>query len=271
MSDFDEALSSNGIFYRKYGNDVNEDPPLVLIMGYGGCMFTWPQPFVQKLVQFSPVLLFDHRGTGRSQDLPDCELRMKDLALDLKDLVSSLAYKKVNLFGFSMGGCVALEFARLFPENVGKVILQSTSAGGKFYTGADETVKERMANPRGSNFDEMLFDFFELCMSAKAMESHLRVLKGICENARPYPTSLRVLMMQAEAFRNFDASNFLPELDSEILLFHGENDRILKVPNGRRLAENLRDCRAVFIDDCEHCPHIEHEEVVVSELKQFIK
>lgn len=267
---FSEGLSKSGISYRIYGQRSNR-APLVMVMGYGGCMFSWPLSFVQKLAERQKVIIFDNRGTGRSAPLlKEPPLRMPHMAEDLRELLDSLEIAKVNVLGYSMGGCISLEFSRLYPQRLEKLILQSSTAGGKFYVGADNDVKERMANPRGSNFDEMLFDFFDLCMSVTAMEAHLSTLKAICENARPYPTPPRVLLPQLEAFRNFDASSFVADINTSVLLIHGEGDRILKAANGKKLADALPNCQAVYFESCGHCPHIEHEDAVLSHIEEFL-
>lgn len=265
-----EALADNGIYYRLY-NPNHPATPLVMIMGYGGCMFAWPEGFIKRLAELQPVLIFDNRGTGRSRPLAEnIELRIEHFADDLIGVLQALSISTANIFGYSMGGCVALELARKYPAIAARVVLQSTTAGGKLYTGSDNDVKDRLANPRGSNFDEMLFDFFDLSMQSEGVRKHRKVLDGICEAARPYPTPPRVLIPQLMAFRYFDASTFAANLEQEFLVIHGESDRILKVENGRELAANLKNVSSAFIGNCGHCPHIESEELVVNRLEGFL-
>lgn len=234
-------------------------------------MYSWPMGFISKLAKSFKVVLFDNRGTGRSMPLnKQMDLRIKDFAEDISGLLDYLQCDKANLFGYSMGGCVAMEFARFFPQKTNRIVLQSTSAGGALYTGSDPEVKERLANPRGSNFEEMLFDFFDLCMSSSAIETHRSTLNEICANARPYPTPLKVLQPQLVAFRNFDASSYAKELPHETLIFHGKSDRILKVQNGEKLSQNIPNNQSVFLDDCGHCPHIEHESAVIDHVQKFL-
>ncbi len=267
---FEEALATNGIFFRLY-NKQSKDLPLLMIMGYGGCMFAWPEAFINRLAETRPVLIFDNRGTGRSNKLDEnTELRIEQFADDLKGVLDFLSISDAHLFGYSMGGCVALEFARKYAALSNRVVLQSTTAGGKLYTGSDPEVKDRLANPRGNNFDEMLFDFFDLCMQADGVRRHRKLLDDICTKARPYPTPPRVLIPQLMAFRHFDASTFAAQLSQEFLVLHGESDRILKVENGRSLAQTLNNASSEFISNCGHCPHIESEELVVNRLERFL-
>lgn len=267
---YSEALASNGIFYRLYG-EANKGAPLVLVMGYGACMLGWPMDFVAKLARHFKVVIFDNRGTGRSSALAEgLDLRMNHFADDLAKLLESLGFEQAKVFGYSMGGCIALEFARLFPERIESLILLSTTAGGSLYVGADQEVKDRLANPRGSNFDEMFFDFLDLCMSPESLQGHKDVLKGICANARPYPTSPRVLQPQLKAFRYFDASSYVGTLGQRTLLIHGTTDRIVRVENGKMLSAVLPDCTSVFLDNCGHCPHIEYESEIIGRIQDFL-
>lgn len=266
-----EAQAANGIFYRVYGEE-HAGPPLVLVMGYGGCMFAWPLQFVARLAEQFKVIIFDNRGTGRSAPLPPgIDLRMHHFAGDLKELLEHLNEPLANLFGYSMGGCVALEFAKMFPEKVNKLILQSTTAGGAYYTSADQEVKDRLANPRGTNFDEMLFDFFDLCMSNSSLDKHRAVLSDICNQARPYPTSPKVLLPQLGAFRNFNACAYVADIQKPVLVLHGKTDRIVRVENGVKLAEHLPNAKSQFVDDCGHAPHIEQEELLLEQVRTFFE
>lgn len=268
---FTEAQAANGIFYRYYAKE-SAGIPLIMVMGYGACMFTWPFQFLHRLAEDFPIILFDNRGTGRSKPFDQViDLRIHNLAEDLKGLLDHLELEKVNLFGYSMGGCVSLEFAKMFPERLDKLLLQSTTAGGALYTGADQEVKDRMANPRGTTFDEMFFDFFDLCMPQDALQTYRPVLDGICANARSYPTPIKVLGMQVNAFRHFDASPYVQSIKNKALVFHGENDRILKIQNGEQLAGSLPDSQSVFLADCGHCPHIEYEDTIVFRSREFLQ
>lgn len=268
--EFREALADNGIFYRIYGEE-NPGRLLAMVMGFRGSMFAWPLDFVTKLAEDNKVLIFDNRGTGRSKPLENgTELRIYDFALDLKNLLDCLGHKTVNVFGYSMGGSVALEFAHDFPDYLDLLILQSTTGGGSLYVASEKDVKDRLLNPRGNTDEEKLFDFHQLCMSAEAIERHKDVLKRSWANSRNYITSQEVIQKQLNASRYFDSSDYVSSINNKTLLIHGLSDRILKPENGQRLADALPDCRGVFLEDCGHCPHIEHEEEVLALVKGFL-
>lgn len=94
------------IAYALHGSNTGL-PPLVLIMGLSGIMEDW-SPLVEQLGLTRRVLIFDHRGIGKST-VPedwDHELSHDVMADDCLSLIASLgpAWKTVDMLGFSMGG-----------------------------------------------------------------------------------------------------------------------------------------------------------------------
>ena len=271
---FKEELAPGGLNYRLYKKQskANSRNPLVLVMGYGGSLLSWPPAFVELLAKTNDVLIVDNRGTGKSARLErGGDLRIEHFVEDLLALLDYLSWEKVNLLGYSMGGCISLEFANRHPEKLNKLVLLPSTAGGAYYTSSDPDVKERLMNPRGSNFDEMFFDFFELCFSEQSLKNFRPQLQIICDQSRAYPTSPMVLLAQLAAFRNFDASKFANGLKVPALVIHGRGDRLIKTENGLKLAEEIPNAQSLFIDNCGHCPHVEHEEQVYKAIEDFLE
>lgn len=101
-------------------------PLLVLICGYAGDMnFHW-QVLAPLLEPHYQLLMFDHRGAGKTKDLLQ-PFNMERLADDAMELVAALGLKNPNFFGFSMGGFVALEIAKKYGDQIGKVVLCNTA------------------------------------------------------------------------------------------------------------------------------------------------
>src|SRR5512136_1692386 len=103
--------------------------PLILITGFASAQNTW----IMQVRAFSRqyrVVTFDNRGFGRS-DKPPGPYTTKMLAGDTIALMDHLGIKKAHIVGGSMGGMAAQEIAIEHPERLDKLILSSTSAGGK--------------------------------------------------------------------------------------------------------------------------------------------
>lgn len=66
---------------------------------------------------------------------------IETFADDLEDYLSQNAISKVDIFGYSMGGYVALWFAHLHPERVGKIVTLGTKFDWSVESATRETKK----------------------------------------------------------------------------------------------------------------------------------
>jgi pimeloyl-ACP methyl ester carboxylesterase len=100
--------------------------PLLLL--HGG-LFDIEQQFgelIPGLAANRRVIATDFQGHGRTNDI-DRPLRSADLASDVVGLLRHLGVEQVDVFGFSVGGAVALHLAVEHPELVRKLIVSSVS------------------------------------------------------------------------------------------------------------------------------------------------
>jgi proline iminopeptidase len=75
------------------------------------------------------LVLLDPRGTGGSTKPADTRAyAIEDYVFDLEELREHLALERMQLFGHSHGGIVALAYAARYPERVERLILASTLA-----------------------------------------------------------------------------------------------------------------------------------------------
>ena len=112
-----------------YHEVVGEGPPVCLINGYRLSGAAWPGAFIGRLSTRCSVIVFDNRGTGRS-DKPDDGYGFGNQARDVVGLLDDLRLPRVHLLGFSMGGAIAQEVAIRYAERVDRLILFSTFCGG---------------------------------------------------------------------------------------------------------------------------------------------
>ncbi|WP_251036973.1 alpha/beta fold hydrolase [Arthrobacter sp. ISL-28] len=100
--------------------------PLLLL--HGG-LFDIEQQFgalIPSLAAGRRVIATEFQGHGRTNDI-DRPLNTRDLASDVTGLLAHLDVREVDVFGFSVGGAVALHLAVKRPELVRKLIVSSVS------------------------------------------------------------------------------------------------------------------------------------------------
>ena len=104
------------VYYEVYGEGGT---PLLLL--HGG-LFDIEQQFGALLPGLSAgrrVIALDFQGHGRTNDI-DRPLSIAGLASDVVAVLSQLGLSRVDVFGFSVGGAVAIELAVEHPELVRK-------------------------------------------------------------------------------------------------------------------------------------------------------
>jgi pimeloyl-ACP methyl ester carboxylesterase len=95
---------------------------VILSAGLGGSGAYWA-PNLSALAQSHRLVVYDHRGTGRSSRcLPD-KVSVEDLADDILMLMDELGLKRAHIIGHAAGGMAALALALKAPERVGGIVI----------------------------------------------------------------------------------------------------------------------------------------------------
>ncbi|WP_152360867.1 alpha/beta fold hydrolase [Microlunatus speluncae] len=84
-------------------------------------------PLLPGLSEGRQVIATDFQAHGRTNDVDGRPLGTADLASDVVGLLQHLELAQVDLFGFSVGGAVALHLAIRHPELVRKAVISSVS------------------------------------------------------------------------------------------------------------------------------------------------
>ena len=129
-------LNNLAIDYSDNGSGI----PLFLIHGYPLSRALW-EPQTAGLADVARVLALDLRGHGGSDPGPG-PYSMSVLADDCRGFLDALGIARpVVLGGLSMGGYVAFEFYRKYPQRIAGLILAATRAG------ADSIAIRRLRQP----------------------------------------------------------------------------------------------------------------------------
>jgi len=121
-------LAGRKLYYESHGDPESSDSrPLLLIMGMAGSCAGWLPLQMPDLSAARRVIIFDHRGVGRSEDSGE-PFTTADLARDALGLLDALEVEQADVLGPFMGGMTAQELALLAPERVGRLVLVGTYA-----------------------------------------------------------------------------------------------------------------------------------------------
>src|SRR5215207_7642067 len=109
------------IYYEIHGTGQ----PLVLLHGAYMTIDLMGE-IVPALAESRQVVAVELQGHGHTADI-DRPLSYELMADDIAALIEHLAFEKADLFGYSMGGSVALQVAIRHPEVVRKLVVASAS------------------------------------------------------------------------------------------------------------------------------------------------
>ena len=115
---------ANGLYYEEFGTGTGT--PLILSAGLGGSGAYWA-PNIDGLAEgyrgANRIIVYDHRGTGRSdRALPDT-VTVEDMARDTLSLMDTLEIPKAIIVGHAAGGVAGLSLALIAPERVERLVV----------------------------------------------------------------------------------------------------------------------------------------------------
>ena len=224
-----------GIYYETYGEAART--PIVLIMGMGGTCQGWTVTTVPELSKQRPVIIFDNRGAGHSED-PGTPFTTLDMANDTLALLDELGLERAHVLGGFLGGMVAQELALAHPERVGCLILTGTWARVdakrrailelwkemiEYGVPAETRIKHRLSWTLGE-------DTFEEDVIERMWRFYLR------DDA---PMEEKVFARQAEASLLHDALERLDQIRSPTLVVCGEEDILTPPKLNRQISRRI--------------------------------
>lgn len=105
----------DGLYYEEHG--PADGPPVILSAGLGGAGSYW-RPNLPALAERFRAIIYDHRGTGRSDRALPANPTVDDMAGDVLALMDGLGLEKAHFIGHAAGGLVGLTLAVRAPERL---------------------------------------------------------------------------------------------------------------------------------------------------------
>ena len=218
--------------------------PVLLIMGhlYSGRMW---YPLLPALSQTHRAITFDNRGTGESDTTRAPSLAQ--FATDALAVLDAAGVERAHVYGVSMGGGIAAEFAMRYPDRVASLVLGCTMM--KATQGPRRPWLARLAYylPRG--LVTALFRnraAYGSAAPADAVDTDLQMLAG-------ERFTMRGARAQAAAIANYvTTSDAIARLTMPTLVLHGDEDRLVDIKHGRELAAAIPSSRLVVFAGAGH-------------------
>jgi pimeloyl-ACP methyl ester carboxylesterase len=254
-----------------------EDPPILMVMGFGSQLVAWPREFCRLLADGGRyVISFDNRDCGLSQkwDGEDANVEqvllaassgdfarareiaaytLDDMANDAIGLLTALGIGRAHIVGASMGGMIAQTVAINHPARVTTLISMMSSTSEPEYGEAEPESLQALLTPAPTDREGYIDSAQNWLLwhsrrypeleetRAIAAETYDR---GLCREG----TQRQLAAMIASGPR----AEGLAGLEVPTLVIHGLDDSLITPSGGRRTAELIPGAKLMLVPDMGH-------------------
>jgi len=256
-------------FYYETDGDP-ADPPLLILSGLTDYTAKCEWQMSALAADFH-VITFDNRGAGRSTQ-PPAGYSAADMADDAAAILDALGIPAAHVFGFSMGGMIALNFVLRHPARVRRLALGCTTAGGRLLVQPEARVMEALVNPVTCGDPRQ--DFYNglwLSLGDRTQGESPELVERLADLAVANPQTPAGYAGQLAAILTHDVADRLGDIRAPTLVLHGAADRFVPPENGRLLAEHIPGAQFIPYPGAGHLFFIERAAEVNRDLRDFLK
>ncbi len=252
------------IAYDEYGRGTKGDP-IVLLHACALSRHMWEFQ-AEALRGAHHVVAPDMRGHG-SSDVPSFVTSIERMAADVRALVESLEMGPAILVGHGMGGYVALQYARDYPDDVRALVL--TNARTRPDSKEDVAQRYRLAcllreQGPGALADEMLPKLLSKEARGASPEVVADVRRVIeTTSAAGIASALSALASPP------DWSAILPEISAPTLVVAGGADE-RAVADARETSEAIPGARLSVVEGSGSLVNLEKPDAFLETIKEFL-
>ncbi|WP_406729541.1 alpha/beta fold hydrolase [Streptomyces sp. GD-15H] len=234
--------------------DEGSGEPVLLIHGHPFDRTLWEPQLVKFAGPLYRLIVPDLRGFGETTVVPG-KTHWEEYARDLAALLDHLGVGSAVVGGISMGGQLALEFYRLFPERVRALLIADSFAQTDTeekrawrYETADRLEAEGMAGYADEVLTSMVTPYNVEAQSAVA-EHVLRMMRGA-------PPEGAAVALRSRAERP-DYTGMLDQIAVPTLVVVGRDDSFTTVQDAELLQQQIPNATLAVIDGAGHLPNLE--------------
>jgi class 3 adenylate cyclase len=268
--------------YARLGEDrlayqvLGEGPDLVLTMGaFGHVDLQWEDPatavFLRRLASFSRLILFDRRGTGASDPLPEpMPPPWETYADEVTAVMDAAGSRRAALMATTAeAGPMALFFAATRPERTSALVLGNATA--KYVASDDypigipperaEAIVSRVEDTWGTA------EPVATAIPSRAGDERFRRWVARMQRSMASPRTVHVFL---RALFQVDVRPLLPLVQAPTLVLHRRDFPLLPIEHGRYLAEHLPNARLVELPGADGPLTWEHPEITLGHIEEFL-
>ena len=254
--------------------DRGAGQPVLLVHGFPIDHTMWNAQ-IDALSEHARVIAPDLRGFGQSPlgpVEPNGGISMERYADDLAELLDALqinADQPIVFVGLSMGGYIAWQFVRKYPERLRAIALLDTRAAADTEEARAGRLKmaENVAEWGSSRVAEMMGPKLAAPSTFKTWPAVVAALRRVVESTAPAAIAAAQRGLAARP----DMTGFLPQIRMPTLVIVGAEDAISPPAEMQAIAAAIPNAEFVIIPNSGHMTTMENPEAVNVALLRFVE
>lgn len=232
--------------------NVIQDIPIVLHHDSLGCVELW-RDFPEQLAETlnRPVIAYDRLGFGLSEsrgELPDLDFIEEEATLYFPHIKEQLGIKEFILFGYSVGGAMAVNIAA---REKGCIALITMSA--------QAFVEERT------------LEGIQIAKQQFQQPGQLEKLQKWHGDKAQWVLDAWTETWTAPKFRNWSLKDCIDNVTCPVLVIHGDKDEYGSKAFPEFIAGKVMGkSEMLLLENCGHMPQKTHPELVINKTTEFL-
>jgi pimeloyl-ACP methyl ester carboxylesterase len=234
----------------------------------------WEEPntarFLRRLSSLGRLILFDRRGMGLSDPVPESDIDSASSTQDLVSVLNAVQSDRVVLVASDGAGFGAVMFAAEFPERVDALVLVNTTARIASDTDYPEGIPARWkAEYLGALTENWANGPADVHLAEPSMVDDLPYRNWL---SRYQLGAARPSTIAAVTRAGFDSDvrGLLPQLRVRTLVVHREGDLYFPVQHGRYLAQHIPEAKYVELPGADHTITVGDQVALLDEIELFL-
>jgi len=223
--------------------EVGEGTPIIILHGlmgglsnFDGVTNYFPQKGYKVVIPELPLYTNSILKTN-----------VKAFAKFVKDFIERIGYKDVILLGNSLGGHIALYFAKMYPQYLKAMVL--TGSSGLYESAMGDSYPKRGDYEYIRKKAEDVF--YDPAVATK------EIVDDVFATVNDRMKLIKTLTIAKSAIRH-NMSKDLPKINVPTCLIWGKNDKVTPPEVAVEFHELLPDSNLYWIDKCGHAAMMEH-------------
>lgn len=248
----------NGVdtYYEVQG----QGEPVLLVPASWWPSDTWNVGAVPFLSQRFKTIVFDCRGTGRS-DKPKDGYTVEQFSQDCIALLAHFGMSRCHAVGFALGGQVVQAMAIERPDLVATLTIAASGAGTKTLAGGPRSLSpDTEREIRDIGFERYIRNYIEndtMAFNPKFYREHPEVVAALADAVWSGQSTVEMFRRHEDARLTWDTLAKAADVNVPALILCGADDDVSRrgstpVGTAKRLAEMTPGCELCLIPNTKH-------------------